>query len=108
LVIQALVDYTDTLLFNAIQRFATVELKIQVIPVDSIADLGQYLERLTDSKDDKNPFLKDLNMTKSSDILINSIRTIPKIGDKNAKTLAIIFQSMSFSKQNFTGHSKFI
>ena len=32
--------------FNKIQEFAAIELKIQVIPVDSVVDLTQYLERL--------------------------------------------------------------
>jgi hypothetical protein len=97
-VLQALVDYTETSLFNAIQEFATVELKIQVVPIESVTELAQYLDRcmMIDSKEDKNPFLKDLNLTKASDLLVNCIRMIPKIGEKNARTLAVVFQSISF------------
>ena len=45
LTIQAIIDYSDKDLFNKIQNFATIELKIQVIPVDSPNEVAQYLER---------------------------------------------------------------
>ena len=32
--------------FNKIQEFATIELKIQVLPVDNVNDLAQYVDRL--------------------------------------------------------------
>jgi hypothetical protein len=31
---------------NKIQEFAAIDLKIQVIPIDNVSDLTQYLERL--------------------------------------------------------------
>ena len=66
-----------------------------MIPVENVNEVAQYLERLmlAESKEDKNPFLKEVNLTKPTDILVNCIRTIPKIGEKNARTLATIFQS---------------
>ena len=42
---QALVDYSNKELFNMIQEFAVVELRIQVIPVDSLAEMVQFIER---------------------------------------------------------------
>lgn len=53
---------------------------------------------VTEQKQDNNPFLKELNLVKPNDSLINCIRMIPKIGDKNAKTLATVFQSKILSK----------
>jgi hypothetical protein len=32
-------------LFNSVQEFCTIELKIQVIPVENISEVAQYLER---------------------------------------------------------------
>jgi hypothetical protein len=48
--IQALVDNSGgNELFNSIQEFCVLELKIQVIPIENVNELAQYIERLVNN-----------------------------------------------------------
>lgn len=38
-------DHTNRELFSSIQEFCSIELKIQIIPIDSVSNIAQYLER---------------------------------------------------------------
>lgn len=47
---------------------------------------------------DKNPFTKDLTVnlndpTKSNECLLNCLKNIPKIGDKNANIIVKVYKS---------------
>lgn len=42
---QAFVDYSSREFFSSIQEFCSIELKIQIIPVEGVNNIAQYLER---------------------------------------------------------------
>ncbi|CAF0727013.1 unnamed protein product [Brachionus calyciflorus] len=99
--IQAIVDCSNKELFNSIQEFSVIELKIQVIPIESANDLAQYIERymMSEFQIDKNPFIKDLTVNTndqsiSSQLYLNCLKNIPKIGDKNAQTIAKAYKNL--------------
>lgn len=115
--IQALVDYSNKELFKMIQEFAVIELKIQVIPVESLNEMVQYLERsfVTELYDEnKNPFanrnmFSNFDESKSSEILLNLIKMMPKVGDKAAHALIKAFKNLkSLSNATFVELSKHI
>lgn len=106
--------------FNKIQEFATIELKIQVLPVDNVNDLAQYVDRLVcffifliilswlikffkiqlvlESSNEVNLFSKQATINSSHNEFISSLKLIPKIGDKSAQQLAKTFRSMFIQK----------
>jgi hypothetical protein len=99
--IQALVDYTNKELFNSIQQFSIIELNIQVIPIESVKHLVQYIERvmISMSHEDANPFTKELIVDPTIDptlhakSFLSTLKTIPKVGEKTAKILVENFKS---------------
>ncbi|RNA34190.1 Fanconi anemia-associated of 24 kDa [Brachionus plicatilis] len=103
---QAFVDYSSREFFSSIQEFCSIELKIQIIPVEGANNIAQYLERhmMSDLQNEKNPFTKDLSIntndqTICSQLYLNCLKNIPKIGDKNAKIILKTYKNLkSLSK----------
>ena len=51
---------------------------------------------LTENKE--NPLVIDSKQLKPIDSLVNCISRIPKVGEKNSKTLSTVFQSIQLNK----------